>query len=121
MTKEKRTLEDLTTVELPTQGTYKFIVVEISDGANNKKVLVGSPNYGYHADIADAYSRKLPDGITMRCPCGGGRIRLTDKEIYAYGHSGSYGTAPQDLVEELLRNYAKDKGLQVKVEMGVGY
>lgn len=122
MAEEKtKTLEEIATVNLPDYGTYKFIVAEITDGAKAKDILVGSPYHSYHADVANAYERRLPKGITMGYPSGGGRIRVTDKELYAYGHSGSYGTAPQNLVEELLRNYAKDKGLQVKVEMGVGY
>jgi len=114
-------LEDLVTVELPTQGTYKFIVAEISDGTITKDVLVGSPNYSYHADIADAYSRKLPEGITMGYPSGGGRIRVTDKQLYAYGYSGSYGEAPQELVEKILKPYAEEKNLGLKVKMGEGY
>lgn len=114
-------LEELTTVHLPVQGTYKFIVAEISDGTTAKEILVGSPNYSYHADIADAYSRKLPDGIRMSYPSGGGRIRVTDKQLYAYGYSGSYGEAPQELVEKLLKPYAEENNLELKVKMGEGY
>ncbi len=116
-----KTLEELAAVELPTLGTYKFIVAEISDGKSIKAVLVGSPKYGYHADIASAYSRHLPDGVQMGYPSGGGRIRVTDKLLYAYGYSGSYGIAPQETVQKLLEDYAKNKGLEVKVEMGTGY
>ncbi len=116
-----KTLEELAAVELPTLGTYKFIVAKVSDGTNTKDVLVGSPKYGSHADIASAYKRNLPDGVQVGYPSGGGRIEVTDKTIYAYGYSIDYGKAPQELVQKLLEDYAKNKNLEVKVEMGTGY
>lgn len=117
----EKTLEELATVELPSQGTYKFIVAEITDGTDTKHVLIGWPRYAWHADIADAYRHELPVGIKMCYPRGGGRITMTSTQLHAYGYSGSYGTAPQELVEKLLKPYAEEKKLELKVEMGKGY
>ncbi|MBI4441292.1 hypothetical protein HY639_03930 [Candidatus Woesearchaeota archaeon] len=110
------TLEELASVELPTEGTYKFIVLQVTDGTKTKEVLVGNPYCEYHADIRAEYCSKLPKTLRAQC-VGGGRIRVSDKQLYAYGYSGSYGEAPQILVEQLLNTTDK----VVRVEMGVGY
>ncbi len=120
-----KTLEELAAVELPTLGTYKFIVAEISDESdegNTKTVLFGFLGFPFDAaEIAHAYRRTLPEGIRIKDILGGGSIQVTDKTIYAYGRSYNYGIARQDIVEKLLQDYAKDKNLEVKVEMGTGY
>ncbi len=116
-----KTLEEIAAVKLPRRGFSKFIVAEISDGLSAKEVLVGLVDHDYHADIADAYSCILPKGIRISDLLGGGRTQLTDKTIYAYGYSDNYRTAPQETVQKLLDDYAKGKGLELKVEMGIGY
>ncbi len=114
-------LEELATVHLPAQGTYKFIVLPVTDGQNQTFVLVGDPSEEFHSDIYYSYCRMLPQKLRALEPLGGGRVRLTDTELYAYGYSGSYGQAPQELVENLLTPFAHEKNLTLRVEMGVGY
>ena len=114
-------LNDLATVELPELGTYKFVVTRITNGRESKYVLVGNPNCDYHNSVYNLYRASLPQTVDAEEPIGGGRIRMTERELYAYGYSGSYGEPPQSIVEELLRQYAENKKLSLRVEIGTGY
>lgn len=124
-TKNKnKTLDDITSVELPEDGIMKFILCEIEDmDKNTKIVFVGNPNYGYHADIADWYRNATlrPNSIGCNEILGGGRVKITEDEIFAYGYSGGYGEAPQDEVEKVLKPYAENKKKKLTVKMGEGY
>jgi len=116
-------IDDIPNVELPSSGIYKFIVFEVTDGNKEKKILIGDPACEYHADIFRYYARKLPEGIRAKRPIGGGRIKISNDEIHAYGESSSYGIVPSNIVQELLEEHIKTKGLESKlnVEMGRGY
>lgn len=120
---KKKTLDDIASVELPKKGIMKFILCEISDGENTKMVFVGNPKYGYHRDIAEWYKDNTlrPNGIRCNDISGGGKINITEHEIFAYGYSGSYGEAPQDEVEKVLEPYAENKKKKLTVKMGEGY
>ncbi|MBI4440671.1 hypothetical protein HY639_00745 [Candidatus Woesearchaeota archaeon] len=118
-----QTLEELVDVDLPAWGTYKFILVKVGDNKSEKSVLVGRPGLSYHDDVLAAYARTLPGGIQVQNVLGGGRIRVSSEELYAYGYSGSFGEAPQEEVENILKQYIEQNKLpaKLKVEMGKGY
>jgi hypothetical protein len=115
-------LEQIADVELPSKGVYKFVLVEVRKGEETKKVLVGSPDYGYHAEILSDYRSRLEDGVRVERVLGGGRVEVGRAEIRTYGYSQSYGTAPQEEVERLLKRHISDKSdVSLKVKMGSGY
>ena len=100
-------------VRMPSEGTFKFIVFETDEGP---KLRGGWEEY--HSDIARTVRRT--EGIEGRIS-GGGRIRATKDEIYAYGYSGSYGEPSQETVEDLLNKFGEKNGYKIKVEIGKGY
>ncbi len=104
----------MNTINLQESGLSKFILLEDEDGS---LTLTTNPNAEFHMDILK-YEMKKTGKTYKRC-LGGGRIRITDEEIHAYGYSVDYGKPPQDLVEQLLTEAANGKS--VKVEIGKGY
>ncbi len=114
-------LKDLEQVVLPAEGTYKFVLAEVTDGKDERTVLVGQPGVEWHRHIVHQYPRKLPIGFHLESVSGGGRIKVTEDSIHAYGYSGDYGKADQETVEKILKEYASDLGKEVLVQMGKGY
>jgi len=87
----------------------------LKDSEDN--LILASNRYAeFHKDILKE-ERKLN---TNPLVClGGGRLKISDDEIYAYGYSMDFGKPPSDLVEEILNEIADGK--TVRVEIGKGY
>ncbi|MBI2064916.1 MAG: hypothetical protein HYT62_02595 [Candidatus Yanofskybacteria bacterium] len=88
------TLLELADVVIDARGGYKFIVVRVSDGVNNKLVIRANENCGYHRDILGLLRREAPD-FRMSC-VGGGRINIdpANKRIDIWSSSGDFGVEP---------------------------
>jgi hypothetical protein len=68
------TLSEIPQVSVDYTLGYKFIVVEVTDRAGNKKtvVRVRNENYEYHKDILHSLKQELEQrGFTCRCLGGG--------------------------------------------------
>lgn len=109
-------IEDIVNIDLDGAGRYKFVVLSVSDGQEEREIIVGRLWCDYHTDIVEDYKTRHSElRVKVR---GGGRIQVSPQELYAYGYSGSYGKASQETVEKLLTDYAKSTGQKIKVEMG---
>lgn len=114
--------EDIQTVQICSDGGYKFIVVELTLGDEKKVVIRGNDENdlsNYHAGIfyrtlwhkfhqrrcSGARAKKEEDlcqscdcgaGVQLKC-LGGGRISasLADKTIRIWDRSGSFGLEPE--------------------------
>lgn len=75
-----------------------------------------NPFAEFHNDIF--LSEKRNSNKQLTC-LGGGRIMISEDEIYAYGYSVDFGKPPQDLVEQILKENANGK--LVNVEIGKSY
>ncbi|GEM_PF-1921403 len=94
----------------------KYILAKVRTGQDTNLAIV-SMNLEWHADIASAYSRELrKQGQNLECVLGGGRLEIdrTNKTIQTYGNSGSYGYAPLDKVEAVLKENFPDYKLDIK-------
>lgn len=100
-------------VVMPEEGTFKFVIIQTDEGPK----LRGGWE-GIHKRVAMAARER--EGIEGKI-LGGGRIQANTKEIYAYGYSIDFGEPPENIVEDLLRPYAEEKGCELTVEIGRGY
>lgn len=105
----KKEIQLPTVIELP----YKFVVM--FDKETQTYILRGHTMAKLHSEIVR--QTHLPNHYCK----GGGRIVVKDNLLHAYGRSVDFGTPSDSLVESLLSDYCKDKGLSLKVTMGVGY
>ena len=90
------TINDVREVEIDAEGGYKFIVVCLTDGDENEKLVVrADENCSYHRDILYLLRSQLPSNITARC-IGGGQILIDPKQksIMIWGSSGDFGVEP---------------------------
>jgi hypothetical protein len=74
----------------------------------------------FHEDVAKR-SRELEPELKDWRIRGGGRVRWSDDEIRVYGRSIYYGYMDQDVVEELVSEFAKENGVEFTNDTGVGY
>jgi hypothetical protein len=77
--------------------------------------------YGeFHEDVANQFRRIEPELKDWRVR-GGGRVVWSDDGIRVYGRSIDYGYMDQDIVEELVSEFAKENGVEFINETGIGY
>jgi hypothetical protein len=77
--------------------------------------------YGeFHEDVAKRFRELEPELKDWRIR-GGGRVIWSDGEIRVYGRSIDYGYMDQDVVEELVSEFAKENGVEFTNDTGVGY
>lgn len=118
---EKLLLENLLAVDLPEEGTFKLVVIGVYDNAGVEKKILVANDLEYHRQIVNGYSNDLQckqEGLQISNVYGGGRVDICADKIVAYAYSGSYGMAPQKLVEELLRDYCVENSKTLEVKMG---
>jgi hypothetical protein len=87
----------------------------------NEGEVVFRSGYGeFHEDVANYFRKKEPElkGWRIR---GGGRVCWSDIGIRVYGYSVDYGRMDKDLVERLVSEFAKEKGVDFINETGEGY
>jgi len=94
----------------------KYILAKVRTGQGTNLAIV-SKDLEWHADIASTYSRELKkQEQSLESVLGGGRLEINnvEKTIKTYGHSGSYGKAPLDLVEKVLKENFPDYKLDIR-------
>ncbi len=74
----------------------------------------------FHEDVAERFRELEPELKDWRIR-GGGRVIWSDDEIRVYGRSIDYGYMSQDVVEELVSEFAKENGVEFTNDTGVGY
>jgi hypothetical protein len=74
----------------------------------------------FHEDVAKKF-RELEPELKDWVIRGGGRVIWSDDEIRVYGRSIDYGYMDQDVVEELVSEFAKENGVEFTNNTGVGY
>jgi len=87
----------------------KCVVLEVTDGADYKKVLVAGED-DWHHQITRNYEAKLPSWLKVNQVFGGGRIhRKTIRQGLDYinltGTSKTYGSVPKDIKMEVIDDY----------------
>lgn len=103
----------MNTVNLHEDGFSKFVLLKDDEG---NLYLSSNPDAEFHREIVSLENKRT--GKRLRC-LGGGRLEISESEIYAYGYSVDFGKPPQDLVEQLLSENANGKN--IRVEIGRGY
>jgi len=103
----------MNTANLHERGFSKFVLLSDQDG---NLILSTNPSAEFHEEIVRGESRKSDK--LLRC-LGGGRLEISDDEIYTYGYSVDFGKPPADLIEQILTENANGK--TVRVEIGKGY
>jgi hypothetical protein len=74
----------------------------------------------FHEDVRNKFREKEPELKEWKVR-GGGRVIWSDDEIRVYGRSIDYGYMDQDVVEELVSEFAKENGVEFTNDTGVGY
>ena len=74
----------------------------------------------FHEDVANRFRELEPELKDWRIR-GGGRVIWSDGEIRVYGRSIDYGYMSQDVVEELVSEFAKENGVEFTNDTGIGY
>ncbi len=103
----------MNTATLHEKGVSKFVLLEDEDG---NLILATNRFAEFHNEIVRGESSKTDKAL--RC-LGGGRLEISEDEIYVYGYSVDFGKPPADLVEQILTENANGK--TVRVEIGKGY
>lgn len=98
---------------LHSNGRAKFVLLKDED---KNFILRSDLSVEFHKEIVA--KQRQESGKRVTC-LGGGRIEISENEIYAYGESMDFGIPNNDLVELILLENSNNKA--VKVEMGVGY
>ncbi|CAE7637951.1 PHPT1, partial [Symbiodinium sp. KB8] len=98
-------------VDLDADGTFKYVMLTLSDPAT------GESNYKfaeYHVDVADHTRAELDEdkataGLKLSVS-GGGRIRreAASKRLVVYGYSMQFGRADHDAAAKLIRKAIPD-------------
>ena|SRR3989344_2990565 len=97
-------------------GDCKYIFAKVQEGQDTHLAVV-SMRLGYHRDIADTLEGRLDrQGQRLAQVLGGGRLAIDReaKTIETYDYSGSYGHAPLNLVEAVLRENFPDYKLDIR-------
>lgn len=100
-------------VKLHSNGRAKFVLIKDED---KNFIIRSDSSVEFHREILSKQRQETNKKVSC---LGGGRIEITDTEIYAYGKSMDFGIPNGDLVELILLE--NSNGKSVKVEMGVGY
>jgi hypothetical protein len=74
----------------------------------------------FHEDVAERFRELEPELKDWRIR-GGGRVIWSKFGIRVYGKSVDYGYMSQDVVEELVSEFAKENGVEFTNDTGVGY
>ena len=74
----------------------------------------------FHENVRDYFRIKEPELKEWKVR-GGGRVRWSDLGIRVYGRSIDYGYMDQEIVEELVSEFAKENGVEFTNDTGVGY
>eukprot|EP00356_Strombidium_inclinatum_P011466 CAMPEP_0170502218 /NCGR_PEP_ID=MMETSP0208-20121228/40826_1 /TAXON_ID=197538 /ORGANISM="Strombidium inclinatum, Strain S3" /LENGTH=141 /DNA_ID=CAMNT_0010781163 /DNA_START=40 /DNA_END=465 /DNA_ORIENTATION=- len=104
--------DDIKGAILDSEGTFKYIQIEVTDPASNqtRTVVRGYKSCPYHADILNKFqyeelSTLGPMKFNLNCP-GGGRITHTntaaDHKIHIYGYSQGFGLADHQKSENII-------------------
>lgn len=95
----------------------KYILAKARNEQQEEYLIVASMPLSYHKDIA----RNLQDKLSLRkesleCILGGGYLGIDRdaKTIRTNGSSGSYGYAPLDKVESVLKENFPDYKLDIQ-------
>lgn len=97
-------------------GGHKYILAQVREGQESSLAVVSMP-LDWHSDIASAYRTRLSmQGQSLERVLGGGRLAISKarKTIETYDESGSYGKAPLDLVEKVLKENFPDYKLDIR-------
>ncbi len=111
-------------VDIPLEDVLcKFVI--ISDAEEGPKLRTGDMKKLYHPDSSEVTHMEIveetkeKEGLEGEVLGGGAiRIRPEARSLEAGYTSYMYGTAPQELVESMLREYAEPLGYSVTVKMG---
>ncbi|CDW53493.1 14 kDa phosphohistidine phosphatase [Trichuris trichiura] len=103
------------------EGTFKYVIVEITDGKSKKSIVRGFRACEYHDDILEEIKPDLLEKkLSFKCT-GGGRIYhdSLQKKIEVYGYSQAYGKADHELAVKKLSECFP--GYSVSVRQGDHY
>ncbi len=93
----------------------KCVILE-KDG----KFVFRSGRGEFHEDVANSFKEKEPELKDWKIR-GGGRVRWSDLGIRVYGRSVDYGYMDNDIVEELVSEFAKENNVEFTNDTGIGY
>ena len=74
----------------------------------------------FHENVRDYFREKEPELKEWRVR-GGGRVRWSDLGIRVYGRSIDFGYMNQEVVEQLVSEFAKENGVEFTNDTGIGY
>lgn len=74
----------------------------------------------FHENVRDYFREKEPELKEWRVR-GGGRVRWSDIGIRVYGKSVDYGYMDEEVVEQLVSEFAKENGVEFTNDTGIGY
>ena len=74
----------------------------------------------FHENVRDYFREKEPELKEWRVR-GGGRVRWSDLGIRVYGRSIDFGYMDQEVVEQLVSEFAKENGVEFTNDTGIGY
>ncbi|XP_030062381.1 14 kDa phosphohistidine phosphatase [Microcaecilia unicolor] len=97
-------------VQIDSDGVFKYILVRLELGKEQREVVRGTRNAEYHNHIFEKLNPEMEKlGITCKC-LGGGKIEHNSKEkkIRVFGESTGYGKADHSVTAEKLKKVYTD-------------
>ncbi|XP_029473960.1 14 kDa phosphohistidine phosphatase-like [Rhinatrema bivittatum] len=93
-------------VEIDSEGVFKYILVRLKQGEEQRDVVRGTRSAEYHNHIFEKLNPEM-EKLGIACKClGGGKIEHNnkDKKIRVFGESTGYGKADHSVAVEKLKN-----------------
>ncbi|XP_015782080.1 14 kDa phosphohistidine phosphatase [Tetranychus urticae] len=106
-------MENIPEVDIDGRGKFKYIQIKVKDDSGNEKLIIrGHRDAGYHADILERVQSHYPN---LRCDCpGGGRIlhEPDKKKILVYGYSMGFGRGDHEVTVAILKKHYPDYNIE---------
>ncbi|XP_028402916.1 14 kDa phosphohistidine phosphatase-like [Dendronephthya gigantea] len=100
-------LDQVEEVDIESGGRFKYILVKLKDGNNEKYIVRGYRRAAYHADIYDEILPELKR-LSLHSECvGGGRIEHSSEseKLFVYGYSMGFGQADHSITTGILKKF----------------
>ncbi|KAH8235805.1 hypothetical protein KR032_008117, partial [Drosophila birchii] len=108
-------LEAVPLVKISSEGIFKYILINVTDGAVTKTIVRGFDDCEWHADILEREEMIL-SASKLKAECiGGGRIEHNPQKKYmkVYGYSQGFGKADHSQSKRILVTKYPDYTIEI--------
>ncbi|KAH8250877.1 hypothetical protein KR038_004485, partial [Drosophila bunnanda] len=108
-------IESVPLVKISSQGIFKYILINVTDGDLTKTVVRGFDDCEWHADILER-EEVIFSASKLKAECiGGGRIEHDPEKKYmkVYGFSQGFGKADHNQSKRILESKYPDYRIEI--------